>query len=132
MTHNDPDDVVASETVEQLHPPTRVDTALYVLRHHRRRDALRYLQAADRPVSIDELVDYLTAQTRRRQVDPRSNLRRVVAVDVRHTHVPKLQRTPIVDRTGDRLTYVPNSPLTDLVETLLVAMAPYEHADGAR
>lgn len=100
---------------------TRLDSALYLLSHHRRREALWYLRSAERPVPVDELVDHLTELARRESPTTRPD---AVALDVVHTHLPRLERSPAVepDDGGERLRYVGE----DVIDRLLDAVGSIE------
>lgn len=100
---------------------TRFDTALYVLAHHRRRDAIRYLRDADGPVPVNDFLGHLYERAAHRRSDPDPGLEAQVVTDVLETHLPKLQRTHIVTRTDDGLEYTADPLFEDVLDAVLSA-----------
>ena len=66
-----------------------VDELFDLLRHPRRRRALRCLVRSDERVTVDELAGHLDEET--------SESRRLVAASLRHKHLPKLDDGGVVE-----------------------------------
>lgn len=102
---------------------TRIDSAMYLLSHRRRRDALRFLRDADGPVRPSTLVDHVV--DRALAGSPDLSAERVEDA-VRRDHLPKLEHSAVVERLGSRLRYVSDPT----IERLLMAVTTIEEADG--
>jgi hypothetical protein len=105
-----------------IHAADRVDTAMYLLSHRRRRDALRYLRGRDGPATIGELVGHVAALEARRRGESPVVLRRVVRTDLLDEHLPRLEAAGVVDRVARGLRY--DAP--PAVDSLLTALSAVE------
>lgn len=105
---------------------TRVDTIVYVLAHQRRRDAVRYLRAADGPVEVDEVVSYVTARALTGYPDRSDELAESITTDLRENHLPKLVHSPVLERDGETVRYVGDRR----VEAVLDVLSTFEPTEG--
>lgn len=78
-----------------------IDEIFLALADVRRRIAIEYLTAVDRPVSRDELVQHV-ATTVRDGASPGGTQHDEIAVQFHHTHLPKLVAVGLVDYDEER------------------------------
>lgn len=100
-----------------------VDAICALLAHHRRRELVRYLRAADEPVTVTAAAAALAATTADVPEAGDSDAVERTAIALYHVHIPKLAAHDVVeyDRERDRLV------LTECASQL----RPYLELDAA-
>lgn len=95
--------------------PLSTDTAFELLADEQRRRALRLVAEEDGPLTVDQLVDALLADTAH-SADS-DTTRDQLEISLHHTHLPKLHDAGVIEYDPQRETIRYHAP--DIVEELL-------------
>lgn len=96
---------------------SKLDTALYLLAHGRRRLAIELLQRRDGPVTRDELVDWISTVEFGEGERP-VRREREIRLEVMHTHLPKLVAAGVVEEEDDGYAYLGDPLVEELLDSL--------------
>ena len=106
------DERQSADVCQSVSAATRLDTVLYALAHRHRRSVVRLLRASPRPLARRAVVDHIVSTTET-DVD-----RHQLATTVRATHLPKLERTTLLEAESGGLSYHGGPMVEHVLDTL--------------